>query len=145
MRRRQGPRVSAETKARLALWLLMIRSRLQMLGGRVVWSRYQSPVGYAIQRPHSPIDRVLRVWMEGVVRAGTDSHDEPTFLLLGMLIDLLLHEARDECDYRNLFPFIASRINVHVMRLLQETDPFLIGEMVFADTVALYNGTTAWR
>ena len=72
MRRRQGPRVSAETKARLALWLLMIRSRLQMLGGQVVWSRYQGPVGYAIQRPHSPIDRVLRVWMEGVVRAGTD-------------------------------------------------------------------------
>ena len=33
--------------------------------------------------------------------------------------------------------FITNRINVHVMRLLQDSDPVLVGEMVFADVVAI--------
>jgi hypothetical protein len=130
-----GPsRLSAETKARLIVWLLLIRSRIRRLGAIMVWQRYGSQLGFAIQRPHSPIDRVLRGWMEGVVVMSGEGAEHPqSLLLLRTLIELLLHEARGECDYRSLFPFIIKRINVHVARLMQEVDPFLIGEVVFID------------
>ena len=90
-------------------------------------------MGYSIQRPHSPVDSVLRVWMEGVVAEA----DEGTLVMLRTLIDLLLHEARMQNDYRSLFSFLIKRINVHVVRLLQETDPLVIGEMVFVDMAAM--------
>ena len=106
----------------------------------MIWNRYQSTtLGYSIQRPHSPIDRVLRVWMEGVVTVYSED-DRGALVLLRALIDLLLHKARGECDYRTLFPFIERRINVHIARLLQEADPVLVGEMVFADDVAFGEG-----
>ncbi len=127
---------------RLIVWLLMIRSRLRRLGGLVVWDRYQSPLGFAIRRPHSPVDRVLAVWMEGVC-AGEEEEEggnEEALTLLRALIGLLLHEARGERDYRTLFPFLVERINAHVARLMQEADPVLVGEMVFADDVALAGG-----
>jgi hypothetical protein len=128
--------LDSRSKTRLAVWLLMIRSRLRRLGGLVVWDRYSSPLGFAIRRPHSPIDRVLRAWMEGVVCA--EEHEAALKVLLLALIDLLLHEARGESDYRTLFPFLVERINVHVERLLRETGPLLVGEMVFADDVAFF-------
>jgi hypothetical protein len=125
------------TRARLAVWLLMIRSRLRRLGGLVVWDRYHGRLGFTIRRPHSPIDRVIRAWMVGVVAEEGGDGDQETMVLLYPLIDLLLHEAREERDYRTFFPFVAQRINVHVARLMQEMDPVLVGEMVFADDVAL--------
>ena len=105
----------------------------------VVWDRYQGSLGFGIQRPHSPIDRVLRVWMERVVVV-RDENDREALVLLRALIDLLLHEAREECDYRTLFPFMERSINAHVVRLMQEADPVLVGEMVFADDVAFGEG-----
>ena len=137
-------RLEAEARTRLAVWLLMIRSRLRRLGGMVVWDRYQGSLGFGIQRPHSPIDRVLRVWMERVVVV-RDENDREALVLLRALIDLLLHEAREECDYRTLFPFIEGRINVHIARLMQEADPVLVGEMVFADDVAFGEGAGVAR
>ena len=128
------PGVSVETKARLALWLLMIRSRLRSLGQQIVWGRYHDNIGYSIQRPHSPVDQVLRVWMEGVAPV---RGDESTLVLLRMLIDLLLHEAQKQRDYRSLFPFLIKRINVHVIRLLEQTDPVVVGEMVFVDMAVM--------
>jgi hypothetical protein len=113
----------------------MIRSRLQSLGQQIIWARYHDSIGYSIQRPHSPIDSVLRVWMEGVVA----ETDEGALVMLRTLIDLLLHEARLQNDYRSLFPFLIKRINVHVVRLLQQTDPLVIGEMVFVDMAAVEN------
>ena len=127
----------SSTRARLAVWLLMIRSRLRRLGGLVVWDRYHGRLGFTIRRPHSPIDRVIRAWMVGVVAEEGGDGDQETMVLLYPLIDLLLHEAREERDYRTFFPFVAQRINVHVARLMQEMDPVLVGEMVFADDVAL--------
>jgi hypothetical protein len=94
-------------------------------------------LSFNIRRPHSPIDRVLRVWMEAVVVNSIERVDADTLILLRMLIDLLIHEARNETDYRTIFLFITNRINVHVMRLLQDSDPVLVGEMVFADVVAI--------
>lgn len=135
-----GP--GAEVRTRLVVWLLMIRSRLRRLGGLIVWDRYHSPLGFAIRRPHSPIDRVMGVWMESVAVSvmADNEHDREALILLRALIHLLLHEARGESDYRTLFPFLTERINAHVARLLQETDPVLVGEMVFADDVALGGG-----
>jgi hypothetical protein len=112
----------------------MIRSRVRRLGELVMWDRARagSP-GYTIRRPHSPIDRVLRVWMESVVAAEVRaSGDEQAQLLLQGLIELLLHEARAQTDYRRLFPFIIQRINAHVQRLLQDASPLLVGDVVFA-------------
>jgi hypothetical protein len=99
-----------------------------------MWERARagSP-GYTIHRPQSPIDRVLRVWMESVVAAAVRaSGDEQAQLLLRGLIELLLHEARAQTDYRRLFPFIIQRINAHAQRLLQDASPLLVGDMVFA-------------
>jgi hypothetical protein len=53
-------------------------------------------------------------------------------VLLQMLIDLLLHEAQTQRDYRGLFPFLIARINVHVLRLLQQTGPVVVCDVVFA-------------
>ena len=128
-----GSSASAETKARLVVWLLMIRSRLQALGIQVIWGRYHDRIGYSIRRPHSPIDTVLRVWMEGVVIGEVGIHEEQP--LLRTLIDILLHESHVVNDYRQLFPFLSKRINAHVKRLLQDTEPLVIGEMVFVDVV----------
>lgn len=130
------PAPPSESKARLILWLLMIRSRLRRLGALVVWDRYHSN-RFAIARPHSPVDRVLRAWMEGVVAAEVGSSgDQQATELLRALIDLLLYEAREECDYRRLFPLLGRRITAHVLRLLQDASPLLVGEVVFADRVA---------
>ena len=65
--------------------------------------------------------------MEGVV----SEENSDTLVLLRTLIDLLLHEARLQTDYRSIFPFLIKRINVHVIRLLEQTDPIVVGEMVF--------------
>jgi hypothetical protein len=133
----QASSSTMETKARLALWLLMIRSRLSRLGDQVVRGRSRHhPTGWKILRQHCLVDHVLRGWMEGVImEAGPRTEDMLT--LLRLLINLLLYEARAVCDYRCLFPFLAERINVHVLRLLQRTDPpVIVAEMVFADTAA---------
>ena len=125
------PTPPSESKARLILWLLIIRSRLRRLGALVVWDRYRDS-RFAIPRPHSPIDQVLRTWMEGAVAAEVGSSgDEQAAELLRALINLLLHEAREECDYRRLFPLLGRRISAHVLRLLQDANPLLVGEMVF--------------
>ena len=132
------PRLSGELKAKLVVWLLVIRSRMQQLSQGVARSVSNNiMLSFNIRRPHSPIDRVLRVWMEAVVVNSIERVDADTLILLRMLIDLLIHEARNETDYRTIFLFITNRINVHVMRLLQDSDPVLVGEMVFADVVAI--------
>lgn len=128
---------------RLVAALLLLRSRLHRLWGRIVWQRYHSPLGLRILRPHSPIDRVLRVWMEGIVAPATSARTPPpppppaaegdgdgdagggekdteqcAALLLRALIALLLHEARDETDYNGLFRLLMERIDAHA-ELLQ--------------------------
>jgi hypothetical protein len=113
-------------KTRLALWLLVIRSRLPQLGRQVIQGRAHHPTGCAIRRPHPSVDTVLRGWMECVA---TDASPAER-VLLRMLIDLLLHEARTQRDYRDLFPFLVARINVHVLRLLQQT--VVVCDVVFA-------------
>jgi len=80
---------------------------------------------------------ILGVWMENVILGQAGSRDERMLILLRTLINLLLHEAHMQHDYRLLFPFLIKRINVHVKRLLQETDAVLIGQMVFVDAAAL--------
>ena len=121
------------------MWLLMIRSRMQRLGEAIIHSIHNNAtLGFAIRRPHSPIDRVLGVWMEMVVvNSGVQREDGDILVLLRMLIELLLHEAQNETDYRSIFPFIANRLNTHIERLLLDPDPVLVGEMVFADVSAM--------
>ncbi len=63
--------------------------------------------------------------------------DGDALVLLRTLIDLLLHEARLQTDYRSIFPFLTRRINVHVIRLLEQTDPVVVGEMVFVNMSAV--------
>ena len=134
------PRLSPQSKARLVVWLCMIRSRIRRLGELIMRDRARSgSSGYTIRRPHSPIDRVLRVWMESVVAAEVGaSGDEHAQLLLRGLIELLLHEAHTQTDYRRLFPFIIQRINAHVQRLLQDANPLLVGDVVFATQPAAH-------
>ena len=134
---RPGPALSSpESKTRLILWLLMIRSRLRELEALVVWDRARRGRRFlTIPRPLiSPtLDRVLRVWMEGVVAAEVGgSGDEHAAALLSALIDLLLYEARAECDYRQLFPLLGRRITAHVLWLLSDANPLLVGDVVFA-------------
>lgn len=133
------PRLSAESKVRLVVWLLMIRSRMRRLSELVIHNiQNNMALGFAIRRPHSPIDRVLRVWMENVVvNSGEQGDDDDTLVLLRMFIELLLREARNETDYRSIFIFISERINTHITRLLLDSDPVLVGEMVFADVSAM--------
>jgi hypothetical protein len=74
--------------------------------------------------------------MEGVVvmdRAAYsgDEGDVQLMVMLRTLIALILHESREENDYRHIFIFIRRRINVHIERLMQDTDPVVVGEMVF--------------
>ncbi len=122
-----------ETKARLAVWLLVIRSRLRGLKAQLLQGRAHHPMGSAILRPLSPVDAVLRAWMQGVVAGASAAERE----LLRLLIDLLLHEARAQSDYRSLFSFLTARINAHVLRLAQQTGPVLVGDVVFADIAAV--------
>lgn len=118
-----------EVNTRLALWLLMIRSRLRALGGSILWERRHTSIGFTVTRPL--IDTVLRGWMMGVVGNG----NVETMALLRTLVDLLLREARGVDDYRQLFPLLTSRINVHILLLLPETPrpifPVVRGELVF--------------
>ena len=117
----------------------MIRSRMRRLSELVINNIHSNTaLGFAIRRPQSPIDRVLRVWMETVV-VNSDEQEgcDDTLVLLRMLIELLLHEARNETDYRSIFIFISNRINTHITRLLLDSDPVLVGEMVFADVSAM--------
>jgi hypothetical protein len=71
--------------------------------------------------------------MESVVMEEVGMHDERS--ILRTLIDILLHESHVVNDYRQLFPFLTNQINTHVEMLLQDTEPLVVGEMVFVDVV----------
>ena len=131
-------RLPQESKTRLTLWLLLIRSRVRRLGGILLWQRYHhSTLGYTIHRPFSPINRVLSGYMEGVVvmdgaaAYSGKEEDGRLMMMLRTLIALILYESREENDYRHLFIRIIQRINVHIERLMQDGGSVLVGEMVF--------------
>ena len=117
-------RLPQESKTRLTLWLLLIRSRVRRLGGILLWQRYHhSTLGYTIHRPFSPINRVLSGYMEGVVVMDGAAYsgkeeDGRLMMMLRTLIALILYESREENDYRRIFIRIIQRINVHIERLM---------------------------
>ena len=69
--------------------------------------------------------------MEGVVERVRRPEDAHILVLFKLLTELLLYEARDLMDYRLLFPFLIRRISAHIVKLMQESAPVLVGEMVF--------------
>ncbi len=69
--------------------------------------------------------------MNGNVYSGKEEEDERLMMMLRTLIALILYESREENDYRHIFIHIMDRINVHIERLMQDSDPVVVGEMVF--------------
>jgi hypothetical protein len=73
--------------------------------------------------------------MEGVALRVRSTEDSQISFLLLLLIELLLFEAREVNDYRHLFLFLTRRINAHISKILQETEPTVVGEMVFVGDI----------
>ena len=117
-----------EVEIRLTVWLCIIRSRLPSLQSRIVDEIGRRGTGYKIERHYSPIDHVMRVWMEDTLHETesiqmSDQHDSRALPVLCVLIELMLREARGVMDYRKFFPFLMDRINVYVEYLMRGIIP----------------------
>jgi hypothetical protein len=116
---------AGDAELRVIVWLCMIRSRLPDLKSSLFRSVENRWHWYKIRRPRSPIECVMRIWMEGILHECGAVHesDGQALPILRALIELILEESRGVEDYRVFFPFLETRINAYVVCLMSGVMP----------------------
>ena len=99
----------------------MIRCRLSNFQSQLFDSI--SNRGYKFRHQDSPIDRVMRSWMVGILYECSAIHkadpcDEKALPILHSMVELIIQESHEISDYRVFFLFVTNRLNVYVEYLV---------------------------